>query len=164
MALYTGMRRGELFKLEWKHIDFDRGFINIIDPKGGPSQTIPLNDAARAILRDHPRTKDSPYVFPGRSGKRRVTVQVAANRVKKAAGLPKDFRPLHGLRHAFASMMASSGRVDMYSLQKLLTHKSPSMTQRYAHLRDNALKRASDAAVDVINDALAETKEKIELK
>jgi integrase len=27
LALYTGMRRGELFKLQWAHIDFDRGFI-----------------------------------------------------------------------------------------------------------------------------------------
>ena len=27
LALYTGMRRGELFKLQWTHIDFDREFI-----------------------------------------------------------------------------------------------------------------------------------------
>ena len=52
--------------------------------------------------------------------------------------------PLHGLRHVFASTLASSGKVDMYTLQKLLTHKSPIMTQRYAHLRDDALKRASE--------------------
>ena len=29
MALVTGMRRGELFKLQWQDIDFDRGFIHI---------------------------------------------------------------------------------------------------------------------------------------
>ena len=159
MALYTGMRRGELFKLKWKHVDFERGFISIVDPKGGPSQNIPLNDAARAILKDHPRTEGSSYVFPGRGGKRRVTVQAAANRVKKAAELPKNFRPLHGLRHAYASMLASSGEVDLYTLQKLLTHKSPLMTQRYAHLRDEALKRASAKAVAVINDALTKADE-----
>jgi integrase len=38
--------------------------------------------------------------------------------------------------------MASSGEVDMYTLQKLLTHASPQMTERYAHLRDEALQRA----------------------
>jgi len=64
--------------------------------------------------------------------------------------IPKDFRPLHGLRHVYASMLASSGKVDMYTLQKLLTHKSPLMTQRYAHLRDDALKRASDLAGELI--------------
>ena len=63
------------------------------------------------------------------------------SKIKKEAGLPKDFRPLHGLRHHYASMLASSGKVDMYVLQKLLTHKSPLMTQRYAHLRDEALRK-----------------------
>jgi site-specific recombinase XerD len=64
----------------------------------------------------------------------------------KAAGIPQDFRPLHGLRHHFASALASSGKVDMYVLQKLLTHKSPIITQRYTHLRDQALRQASDLA------------------
>jgi len=53
MELYTGMRRGEIFKLKWKDIDFDRGFIHIVDPKGGPDQIIPLNDAARDLLQSH---------------------------------------------------------------------------------------------------------------
>jgi integrase len=51
-------------------------------------------------------------------------------------------------------MLASSGQVDMYTLQKLLTHKSPQMTIRYAHLRDETLKKASDLAGDLISDAL----------
>ena len=41
MALFTGMRRGELFKLQWQDVDFDRGFIHIRDPKGGQDQKIP---------------------------------------------------------------------------------------------------------------------------
>ncbi len=153
MALYTGMRRGELFKLQWKHIDFDRGFIRIVDPKGGVDQTIPLNSAARQVLEDHPRT--SKYVFPGKGGGQRKTIQQALRRIRKAAGLPKEFRPLHGLRHAFASRLASSGQVDMYTLQKLLTHKSPVMTQRYAHLRDEALKRASELSGDLIDEVIS---------
>ena len=64
-----------------------------------------------------------------------------------------QIRPLHGLRHVFASTLASSGKVDMYTLQKLLTHKSPIMTQRYAHLRDDALKRASELAGRLIQGA-----------
>ena len=61
---------------------------------------------------------------------------------------------MHGLRHVYASMLASSGQVDMYTLQKLLTHKSPTMTQRYAHLRDETMRKASDLAGDIINEAL----------
>jgi integrase len=154
MALFTGMRRGELFKLKWKDIDDHRGFIHIKDPKGGPDQKVPLNDGAREVLKNHIKTS-SPYVFPGRGGHKRVDINKQVNRIKKAAGLPKDFRPLHGLRHAYASMLASSGKVDMYTLQKLLTHKDPRMTQRYAHLRDEALKKASNLAGDLINEALS---------
>jgi integrase len=153
MALFTGMRRGELFKLKWEDIDFERGFIQIKDPKGGPDQKIPLNDAARNLLADHPPL-ESPYVFPGRGGNQRTDINKAVNEIKKDAALPKDFRPLHGLRHVYASMLASSGQVDMYTLQKLLTHKDPKMTQRYAHLRDDALKRASNLAGDLVNEAV----------
>jgi len=153
MALYTGMRRGELFKLKWEDLDFDRGFIHIRDPKGGQDHKIPLNPAAHQLLLAHPRT-DSPFVFPGRQGKQRTDINKQVSRIKAAAGLPKDFRALHGLRHTYASMLASSGQVDLYVLQKLLTHKSAAMTQRYAHLRDETLRRASNLAGDLINQAV----------
>jgi integrase len=143
MALYTGMRRGELFGLKWNDVDFDRGFILIRHPKGGRSQKIPLNETVKTLLHNHPRQK-SPYVFPGKNGKRRTDITHSVNKIKKDAGLPADFRALHGLRHVYASSLASSGKVDMYTLQKLLTHKDPATTQRYAHLRDEALRQASD--------------------
>lgn len=153
MALYTGMRRGELLKLKWDDIDFSKGFITIRDPKGGREQTIPLNSQTHDLLMNHPKT-DSLYIFPGKDGKQRVQVYRVVNRIKKRAGLPKNFRPLHGLRHTYASMLASSGQVDMYTLQKLLTHKNPIMTQRYAHLRDETLRKASNLAGELINQTM----------
>ncbi len=149
LALFTGMRRGELFSLKWADLDFRHGFITIRDPKGGQDQKIPINDQARVILESHPK-KDSPYVFPGRSGNKRTDINKQVVRIKQRARLPKSFRALHGLRHVYASMLASSGQVDLYTLQKLLTHKSPSMTQRYAHLRDDALKKASSLAGELL--------------
>lgn len=155
LVLFKGMRRGEIFKLKWEDVDFERGFISLQDPKGGLDQKIPLNDGAREVLESRTRT-ESPYVFPGRDGKQRTEIKKPVNRIKAEAGLPKDFRPLHGLRHVYASMLASSGQVDLYTLQKLLTHKSPQMTQRYAHLRDEALKRASALAGELISEAMNE--------
>ena len=84
-----------------------------------------------------------------------------ANKIRDKAGLPKDFRAFHGLRHAYASMLASSGQVDMYTLQKLLPHKSPAMTQRYAHLRDETLKNASNVANDIIMQSTKKKKDKV---
>ena len=88
---------------------------------------------------------ESDQIFVLHRGRR------VAIRVRDKAGLPKDFRPLHGLRHSFASRIASSGEVDMYRLQTLMTHKEPKMTQRYAHLADEAMKKAADVAAKVMS-------------
>lgn len=61
----------------------------------------------------------------------------------------------------YASMLASSGQVDMYALQKLLTHKSPVMTQRYAHLRDETLRKASNLAGVIISQAVNGNQQKV---
>lgn len=152
MALLSGMRRGELFRLRWHDVDFEKGFLHIRDPKGGVDQKIPLNTLTRDLLENHPRT-DSEYVFPGRRGAQRVDINKQVQRIKRTAGLPSEFRALHGLRHTYASILASSGQVDMFTLQKLLTHKSPAMTQRYAHLRDEALRKASNLAGELLANA-----------
>lgn len=159
LALFAGLRRGEMFNLKWSDIDFERGFIHIRDPKGGVSEDVPLNDASRQLLENHPKqkfkvkgTKDkyfkSEYVFPGREGRKRVDINKQVNEIKTKAKLPKSFRPLHGLRHTYASLLASSGKVDLYVIQRLLTHKSPKMTMRYSHLRDSALKKGSNVAAE----------------
>jgi integrase len=152
LALFTGMRRGELFKLQWHDLDFERGFIHIMEPKGGKSQKIPMNKNAREVFESITRT--SEYVFPARNGGPRKDISKDLRAIKQAAGLPDDFRALHGLRHVYATMLASSGLVDMFTLQKLLTHKSPEMTQRYIHFRDDALRRASDIVEDVLADSM----------
>lgn len=151
LAMVTGMRKGALLALQWNDCDFEMGRITLRgkSAKNGITEYIPMNDAARSILQKITRT-GSLYVFPGKNGGKRVDYRRIARRVKKNAGLPADFRPLHGLRHHFASVLASSGKVDMYTLQKLLTHSSPLMTQRYAHLADEAMKKASNIASDLI--------------
>jgi integrase len=151
LVLATGMRRGELFKLKWSDIDYHRGFISIKNPKGKRDARIPLNKEAQGILENIPKT-EGPYIFPGKDGGQRVAFNKPIDRIKKTAGLPENFRKLHGLRHVFASMLASSGEVDIYTLQRLLTHKDPRMTQRYAHLRDEALKRGSEVATDILKN------------
>jgi len=143
LALYTGMRRGELFRLEWRDISFEYMHINIKDSKSGRDEYIPMNQTALTILMNHPRTECSSLVFPSKNGKKRVDVRKSVDRIKKRAGLSKDFRGLHGLRHVFASRLASSGGIELYRIQKLLTHKSSQMTSRYAHLNNQSLRSAS---------------------
>lgn len=159
LALYTGMRKGELLRLKWADVDFQRGFIRLVKPKGGKTTAIPMNDQAKALLESHPREQGSEFVFPGRGGQQRREIRRPIERIRKAAGLPDGFRPLHGLRHTFASMLASSGDVDLFTLQRLMNHRHPSTTQRYSHLRDEALRRASDLAGDLVAKAVEDQAE-----
>jgi integrase len=163
LALFTGLRKSEILNLQWEDIDFNHGFIFIRDPKGKVKQNIPINKSTKEILHNRHQNKTAAYVFPSKTGLKRyrTSFDKPLRRICKEAELPKEFRPLHGLRHVYASMLASSGQVDMYTLQKLLTHKSPEMTQRYAHLRDETLKRASNLMEDLIRNTL---NDKIESK
>lgn len=121
-----------------------------------------MNDQARDVLKNRPET--AVHVFVRGDGKPFADINRRVNRIKKAAGIGADFRALHGLRHLYASMLASSGQVDMYTLLKLLTHKSPLITQRYAHLRDYTMRNASNLAGNIIEQQQRRRIKKVNLK
>lgn len=53
LSVNTGLRRGELFKLRWSSIDFERQLLTIEGPNAKSRQTrhVPLNDEATSLLR-----------------------------------------------------------------------------------------------------------------
>ena len=147
-ALYTGCRKGDIFKLQWDDVDFAHKFIYLRDPKSKPVQ-LPISHKAFDVLLDARKLNaKSKWVFANQEGKQRKHFAATWARIKKKARLRKEFR-FHDLRHTFASYLASSGEVDFFQLQKLLTHQSPAMTQRYAHLSDDALRRGANVVDDV---------------
>jgi len=155
MALYTGMRRGELFELCWSDIDFHHKTITVRSAKSGQHPTIPLNEMAERVLAEHAHVEgSSKFVFPGRGGKKRTECKRPLLRIRKNAGLPEDFRLLQGLRHVYATKLVSSGKVDLETLQSLLTQKSPLMTQRYAYLLDQ---RVEVPEMEIATDSTDET-------
>jgi integrase len=148
-ALYTGCRKGDIFKLQWKDVDFAHKFIYLRDPKGKRVQLpIGLNTAFDVLLEARKLNAKSKWVFANQEGEQRKHFAATWARIKKKARLRKEFR-FHDLRHTFATYLASSGKVDLFQLQKLLNHQSPTMTQRYAHLLDGALRRAANVVDDV---------------
>lgn len=152
LALLTGMRRGEMFKLKWDAIDWHRKNITLKDAKSGRDEIIPMSSYAERLLaevRDH-KIK-SPFVFPGKNGAQLVDIKKQVNQIKKEAELPADFRALHGLRHVFASQLVSHG-VSLDIVSKLLTHKGRSVTNRYAHIRDDVLKEAAELAGKLLEE------------
>jgi len=138
--LLTGLRRGELFKLQWSNIDLVKKTVLLKDPKGIEDQILPLSDKALDVLNEIPKEYDSSWIFYGKDGKQRTDFKGPWLRIRKAAELPKGFR-LHGLRHHFASALVSNG-VSLYTVQKLLCHKDAKTTMRYADLADKTLREA----------------------
>lgn len=154
VAMFSGMRRGEVFKLRVSDLDFRAGLISIKDPKGGKTVSVPMNPITRAALEAQLTWKaeafpESPYVFPGKDGAQRVACS-AASRIKQAAGIPARFRIFHGLRHHFAVTLANSGEFTLDMIGELLTHKSTAMTRRYGQFLPDAKKWASDKAAELL--------------
>lgn len=159
VAFFTGMRRSEIFKLEERDLDFVMKLISIRDPKSGRVQeTIGMSDVVAEVFKEqiesnrilHPGLSVK-FVFPGRiDGKPRVECNAAA-KVKEKAGLPKEFRPFHGLRHHFGVTLANSGKVSISDISKALTHKNLDFTKkRYAQFLPETLTAIGNVAANVL--------------
>ncbi len=146
-AMLTGLRRGELFRLEWTDVDFEHRLITLRAPKGGKTVTIPISHEAIGMVSELDRPS-SQHVFPNADGTPRKSIRDTWESMKRKAELPANFR-FHGLRHSWASRMVSSG-IDLATVQTLMTHKHASTTERYAHLMPSALKRAAEASAGIM--------------
>jgi integrase len=155
LLVFTGARRGEILNLEWSWIDFDRGEARLPDSKTG-AKTLHLPPPALAVLAELPRLDGNPYVIVGgKPGAALVNLEKPWRAIRAAAGLD-DVR-LHDLRHAFASVAASSG-MGLPIIGKMLGHTQAATTHRYAHLASDPVKAAAAAVAEKIAAAMGANK------
>ena len=131
LAITTGARKGELTKLRWNDIDFDRRTAYVATTKNGQPKVLPLTDSVMRELQIFD-TKDSSLIFASRI---KCEVAYCFTKPWKRAledGEIKDFR-FHDLRHSCASYLAQSG-ASLLEIADVLGHKQISVTKRYAHL------------------------------
>lgn len=137
LALNTGLRRGDLFTLEWSHIDFRhrliRKVINKTSRKRREPVELPLSDEAYTVLsRWQDQSDGDGLLFPSpRTGGRLDNINKAWAALLADAKI-NDFR-FHDLRHSFASRLVMAG-VDLNTVRELMTHGDIKMTLVYAHL------------------------------
>ena len=148
-AVYTGMRFGELMGLEWRNVDFERGFITLRDTKNSETRFVPMNPAVKEALEDHRRRQAQetgslvPLVFPNpRTGVPYKELRKGFRKALDDAGITRHIR-FHDLRHTAASHLVMAG-VDLRTVGKILAHKTAQITLRYAHLAPDFLKGAVD--------------------
>jgi len=99
-ALNTGMRRGEIFSLNWNNIDLKHGFILLEKTKNGDRREIPINDTLKRTLQGLERRLDIPSVFYEHSTGRPYTdIKHSFTSACRRAGI-LDFH-FHDLRHTF---------------------------------------------------------------
>ena len=152
VAIYTGMRAGELFGLEWADVDLRAGIARVryswgaTPTKRGEVRTVHLfGPAADALRRQHGRSGKRRHVFPARDGGPRTKDQMPnLGAALRAVGIRRPVR-FHDLRHSCASHLVSGSWGRAWTLEETarhLGHSTSATTRRYAHLSPEGLARA----------------------
>jgi integrase len=140
LALFTGARSGEITAAQWSHVDWQRRLIRLPDSKTNDPRTIHLSEAALEIVRTTPRV--GPFIIAGKNQ------DAPYQNLTRAWGIAREYANLgdvrlHDLRHSFASLAAGRG-VSLPIIGKLLGHRVPATTQRYAHLARDVVAAVND--------------------
>ena len=179
LALFCGLRRGEILALKWGNIDLDRsvlrvrhsleetraGGVRFKEPKSKAGRRdVTLPDVVVGVLRRHRieqlelraklglgRPSDDDLVFWQLNGQPIGPRHFSANVWPAAARkIGMPKITFHSLRHTHASQLIAAG-VDVVTISKRLGHSWPNITLgTYAHLFATSDERAAKA----INEAL----------
>jgi integrase len=146
LAILTGLRQAEQFRLQWKDVDLERGLLTLSATKAGGVQYVHLNDEAKAILRGLDSWQRSKWVFPSENPATPLDPRNFYARVwmpaVRAAGI--EWATWHDCRHTFASRLAMEGHAET-TIASLLRHSTNALVRRYAHLSQAHLKSAVEA-------------------
>jgi integrase len=152
LLVFTGARLSEVLGLKWEWIDFERSEARLPDSKTG-AKILHLPPPALATLAETSRIEGNPFVIVGaKAGGRLINLEKPWRAIRARAGL-EDVR-LHDLRHAFASIAASSG-MGLPIIGKILGHTQPATTARYAHLAADPVKAAAASVAGKIESAMS---------
>jgi integrase len=147
LALYTGLRLGEICALRWEDVDLEEGVLHIrrtlqrlengdgtpgTSPRLGPPKTlssqrdVPVPDKLLAYLKEWNARSESEYVISckGHFAEPRV-IQYRFHALLERAGLTRI--NFHALRHTFA-VRCMELHMDVTTLSQLLGHASVKLT------------------------------------
>jgi site-specific recombinase XerD len=158
LAYRHGLRASEVCGLKFGDMDLKAGAISIRRLKGSLQTVQPLYqhrgqplldemNALRAWLRK--REQDgSDYLFTSQKGGRLDRTQFFRlfQAVAEAAGLPREKRHPHVLKHSLASHLVA-GNVNLALIRQALGHRSITSTMQYIGTSDGQASEAAQAAL-----------------
>ena len=157
----TGLRRGELVRLDIEDWDRDSGLLTIDGHKTGRQRKVPVGQGAwrcieaylphRHNVLERSVTVGERALLVGRSG-RRLTGHAVSSTIKRLAQSAGVARvTLHQFRHSCASDLLENG-ASISEVQTLLGHAALESTMRYTHIADP--QRSAAIAKHPINEML----------
>lgn len=148
LALFTGLRAGEIFHLRPESFDKGNKLLHIHDTKTCNDRSIPLTLKVCNLLRAYlTNCNSNPYLFHHEDGR---PIHQASIKFREAVGIchfnknvtdRRNMVVFHTLRHTFASWLIQGG-TDITIVSKLLGHKNLNMTMRYSHLAPDQCAKA----------------------
>ena len=127
-GLNTGMRLGEILRLEWKNIDLINKRIHVTHTKTDKDRDVPINDFLFSIINSI--EKKSDYLFPSYTGQHLKSIKKSFHNALEKAQI-EEFR-FHDLRHTFSSYL-SMGGIEENTRAELLGHSKNTITSSYTH-------------------------------
>jgi len=171
LALFAGLRRGEIRGLRWGDLDLETKQIEVLHnyvrfdgdkaPKKDSTGVLPLAPELEPVLKDLKTlstklgySKPKDFVLPGASRDSPVsdiTIRRGWERALEAIGIDEEQRKLrnlvlHGARHAYTTRLIDSGELTPAEVAKLTRHKDLTMLSRYGgHLQTETLEKGRRA-------------------
>jgi integrase len=137
LAYSYGLRASEVGLLRREDIDFDRLKIRIQRLKGSISSEYPLRPEVATALKSYLRTRkdNSPILFPSKRGLpiNRRTLDYLMKKYGEKAGIPKEKRHFHCLKHSIATHLLDAG-ADIMFVKDWLGHRNIQNTIVYSQL------------------------------
>lgn len=132
-ALCTGMRRGEILNLAWENVDLIHNNITLLKTKSAKKREIPiLPELKEMLLRVSPKPSGKVFEIS------KDAFNCSWKRMLAKLQIPDVC--FHTLRHTFSSYFMMNGGV-ITDLQQILGHSTLALTQRYAHLSPEHIKK-----------------------
>ena len=157
LALYTGLRRGELLGLTWDCYKREDGYLYVyrqlqiingeyafITPKGGKSRTVALPSVAIELIDGLKANDESEFIFHNEIGEHFSISNIGTvfRECVKKSGI--ENATLHDLRHTYAVNALRAGD-NFKSVQNNLGHATPAFTlDRYATVTYDMLKETQN--------------------
>ncbi|VEI21326.1 Site-specific recombinase XerD [Serratia plymuthica] len=147
VALFTGLRRSEVFGLAWDRVNMGGRYFWIDKTKNGDVLELPITDTLATIFhrRLELRRGDEPLVFPGHAGGVIQEPRRVLDLIMEATSEGGTVRPIkftcHDARRTFGSVAELAG-TGQYILKRLMNHRtmrSADVTQGYLHFSADEL-------------------------